>query len=253
VNIYTCCNGVYKNFIPIFILSNLYHNEDSFVEVGVDLINEIDLTESLNVLNKKYPNRFLIRKANFDKIVIKGKHYNTIPNTVRFIDEPIVKAKYVYISDIDIINLEKNICDLHINHMNNNGLPFSNIVRNYDTPKEYKRLTGLHFTPYENYYPIPDYEDLILEGVFTRSDEAFLYKLVKKRYNNINEEIQWRPVHGIHVSPNREPTGNMNWGMSNWQNQWIEFRNSEIFQEIEPTFTNYIKEKIKTIDTYYGK
>ena len=34
INFYTCCNKVYNNFIPTFILSNLYHNENSSVELS---------------------------------------------------------------------------------------------------------------------------------------------------------------------------------------------------------------------------
>jgi hypothetical protein len=36
INFYTCCNKIYNNFIPLFILSNLYHNENCYVEVGTD-------------------------------------------------------------------------------------------------------------------------------------------------------------------------------------------------------------------------
>jgi len=254
INIFTCCNGVYKNFIPIFILSNLYHNDDSFVEVGVDSMDDVDISESLNILNKLYPNRFLIRNVSFEKIVLNEKHYNIIPNTVRFVNEPKVRAEYVYISDIDIITLERGICDSHINHMNEYNIPYSNIVRRCDDPQKYKRLTGLHFTPYDSYYPIPNYDDLILEGVFTRSDEAFLYELVKKRHSNINEETQWRPVHGIHVSPNRIPESDeLGWGLKTRREEWVLFRNSKVFLEIEQTFSDYIKEKIKIIDDYYER
>ena len=80
----------------------------------------------------------------------------------------------------------------------------------------------------------------------------FLYELVKKRHPNFLIGESYRPVHGIHVSPNRNPTGTMNWGMPNWENQWYEFRNSEEFKSLEPTLTNMIKEKIKIIDDFYG-
>jgi hypothetical protein len=83
-------------------------------------------------------------------------------------------------------------------------------------------------------------------------DEVFLYELVKKRYPNFNMENTYRPVHGIHVSPNRNPTGTMNWGMPNWKNQWFEFRNSNEFKELEPTLSKMIKEKIQIIEDFYN-
>lgn len=247
---FTCCNGVYKNFIPLFILSNLYHNDNSFVEIGVDYDVDINLSESISILNNLYPNKFLIRNVNFESIVINKVEYNIMPNTIRFITTPKIKSKYVYISDVDIITLDQNICNQHIKHMEKENIPYSNIVRPYSEKQKYKKLTGLHFTPYNNYYPIPKYTDLIESGLY--NDEDFLYQLVKKRYNNISEISQWRPVHGIHVSPNRKPTDGVDWGMKKWKNQWVNFRNSKEFLLLEPTLTNYISEKILIIDSFYG-
>lgn len=252
LNIFTCCNNEYRNFIPIFILSNLYHNKNTFVEICTDSLSDIDIKNSLHYLSGLYPNKFLVHKVSFDRIMLENKHYNIIPNTVRFITTPKAKTKYVYISDIDIISLEHEICDLHLNHMEDENIPYSNIVRPYSDNQKYRRLTGLHFTPYDNYYPIPQYDDLIREGIFTRSDEAFLYELVKKRFNNINEKTQWRPVHGIHVSPNRKPsTDGMDWGMTKWKKEWVAFRNSKEFLGLEPLLTDYMKEKILIIDKFY--
>lgn len=254
INIFTCCNGQYKNFIPLFIFSNLYYNDDSFVEIGIDNFEGTNLRLSLSYLNKLFPERFLIRKVNFDfKYEMNdGSYKSPIPNSIRFITEPKIKSDYVYISDIDIINLEKNICDIHVNHMNEKKLPFSNIIRPYKENQKYRRLTGLHFTPYENYYPIPDFKDLISKGTLVGNDEILLHELVKKRYKNIDEKNQFRPVHGIHVSPNREPTSLIiNWGMNNWKKQWFEFRNSKEFMGLEPLLNDYIKEKIKIIDDFY--
>jgi len=244
LNIFTCCNNEYRNFIPIFILSNLYHNKDSFVEICTDSLSDIDIKNSLHYLYSLYPNKFLVHKVSFGEI---------IPNTVRFITTPKLKTDYVYISDIDIITLEGGICELHLEHMKNENIPYSNIVRPYKDNQGYKRLTGLHFTPYDNYYPIPNYNDLISGNTYTRNfDEAFLYELVKKRFNNINEKTQWRPVHGIHVSPNRQPsTDGADWQMNKWEREWGEFRNSKEFLGLEPLLTNYIKEKILIIDRFY--
>lgn len=245
LNIFTCCDGIYKDFIPLFILSNLYHNDDCFVEIGVDDVNYPEIKDSLKILENLYKNKFTLYNVKFGGQKVNGKLYNCISNTVRFFTTPKIKTDYVYISDIDIINLQKNFIDIHIKNMDRTGLPYSNIVR----PSS-NRLSGLHFTPYENYYPIPNYIDLCEKNILTH-DEVFLYELVKKRYPNFNFEETFRPVHGIHVSLNREPEGKLGWGMSGWKNQWIEFRKSNVFLTIESSFSNTIKNKIKIIDEYY--
>jgi len=245
LNIFTYCNGIYRDFAPIFILSNLYHNNDCFVEVAMDDANYNEIKESLNVLSDLYKNKFYVYSVKHKEVQPKNVTCNLIPNTIRFILTPINKSDYVYISDIDIITLEKNIIEMHIDNMVKNDLPYSNIVRSSST-----RLTGLHFTPYENYYPIPDYSDLCRKGTLNH-DEVFLYELVKKKYPNFKLDKTYRPVHGIHVSPNREPEGIMNWGMKRWKSEWINFRNSDNFLKVEPTFSDMIKSKIKIIDNYY--
>ena len=251
-NFFTACNGIYKEFIPLFILSHLYHNENCFVEIGTDTMLRPEILKSLKILNQYYPNQFSIHVVDFGPIKIGNKHYNTIPNTVRFFTPPKTKSEYVYISDIDIICLQENLTDIHIKDMEKLNLPYSNIVRPVkDESHPHRRLSGLHFTKYDSYYPIPNHTDLCEKGLL-QHDEVFLYELVKKRYPNFVVENTYRPVHGIHVSPNRNPTGDMNWGMPNWINQWKEFRNSDKFISLEPTLTNMIKEKINIIDDYYN-
>lgn len=251
VNVFTCCNGIYKDFIPLFILSNLYHNDECFVEIGVDDINYEPIQESIKRLNEIYPNRFLIREVDFKGVTVDGKTYGTAPNTVRFYLEPHTKTKYVYISDIDIILLTKDFHNQHIKNMSNTGLPYSNIVRPFKEGGN-KRLTGLHFTPYNNYYPIPNFDDLVKSNLLSH-DEPFLYKLVKKRHNKFKYDETFRPVHGIHSSPNRKPSlkGSLNWGLPRWEKEWKLFYESDLFKTIEPTFTNKIKEIIAIINSEY--
>jgi len=248
LNIFTCCNNIYKDFIPLFILSNITYNEDCFVEVGVDDDNYDGIKESLDVLKTIFGNKFLVYNVNFNNKIYNGKEYMIKSNTVRFLTTPKIKSEFVYISDVDIITLEKNIMLTHVNHMEKFNLPYSNVVRG-----DLEKLTGLHFTPYENYYPIPNFNDLYEKNLLIQ-DEKFLYQIVKKRYPNFNMENQFRPVHGIHISPNRPPFASeknpFNWGIGKWYNEWVNFRNSEHFLMLEPTLTDYIKEKIKIIDNY---
>lgn len=249
ITVFTCCNGIYKEFIPLFILSNLINISDSFVEVGVD-IDDISELKIIKFLEKKFPNRFTIRLVNFGSYDVGGQKLVPMPNLVRFITEPITKSKYVYISDVDIITLDKNIVEQHEKNILLNCLPYSNIVRDYTESQKHKRLTGLHFSRFDSYYPIKNYENICKMGLFSH-DEMFLYQLMYERHGKPDEKSKWRPVHGIHVSPNRKPDGEISWGMERWENQWKKFRNMDIFIEIEPLFSDYLKDKIEIIDNFY--
>lgn len=248
LNIFTCCDGLYNEFIPIFIFSHLYHNKDSFVEVGYDGHLSTDVSTSINYLESIYKNRFLVRECKIGQIRRNENIIKCSPNLSRFIIEPSIKSEYIYISDVDIICLQNNIIDIHIEDMKKNHLPYSNIVRKKinDAQKVF-RLTGLHFTKSKDYYPLPSYEDLIELG-YHNHDEVFLYELVKKKFPIFNYENQFRPVHGIHVSLNRQPKGNPGWGIQNWINQWKIFRKVETFMKLEESLPNSVKEKIKLID-----
>ena len=128
VNIFTCCDGIYKDFIPLFIMSNLYHNDKAFVEIGVDVDNYDKIKDSIDLLKLKFQKKFLVRKIDQD-FNIYQKKFKLIPNTVRFFITPKIKTKYVYISDVDIINLQTDFQKIHVENMIKTGLPYSNIVR----------------------------------------------------------------------------------------------------------------------------
>ena len=244
---YTCCDKKYQDFIPIFIHSILYHNDDADVEIGVDDINlPKNITESVRIIMNWYPNsKVCIRSVSFDPIVVFEKTHNVCVNVVRFINEPSIKNDYVYISDIDIIMLQNNISELHISEMIKTGLNYSNIVRPYED-KRLRKLTGLHFTKWDAYYPINNFEDIVGDDGLAQ-DEVFLFNLVSKR-NIVSESTQYRPVHGIHVSPNRTPNGYPGWGLSGWIPQWHSYRKSNEFIELEGLSSDYIKNIISQID-----
>jgi hypothetical protein len=244
--IFACTNEKYYNFIPIFIHSNLFHNKNIDIELGVENNNIPEATSNIiEFCKEKYPTtRILLRVVNFKQIIHNEKKYKLIPHIVRFIETPILKNKYVYISDIDIINLQKNFPELHIEDMKKTKLQYSNIVRKNTGDK---RLTGLHFTNWENYYPLPNFEDLMLNNKLMNNDEAFLYQLVKKN-THVSYTNTYRPVHGIHVSPNRDPGGKPGWGIDNWVNEWYNYRNSNEFLYIEDFLPIEIKNIINIID-----
>lgn len=241
LNVFTCCDDNYMDFIPLFVVSNLYHVENCFVEVGIKTNNYDFINNTKALLNKIYPNKFLIYKLN--------EQINCAIGTLRFINQPVTHSKYVYISDVDIITLESNIVETHLDIMKNNSLPYSNMIRDNSD-----RLTGLHFTPHENYYPIELYNDL---NELLQHDEVFLYHLINKRFPNITNTNKIRPVHGIHISPNRDPLHKtVGWGLNNNNNRsisWNVFRHSNEFNLLYPYLSERIKNSIDVINCYYDR
>jgi hypothetical protein len=239
VNIFTCCNGQYTEFIPIFALSHLYHNPDAVVEIGVDSIKDPLIQAGIDYVNLLYPGRLLVRECQI---------FEKTPHLTRFIETPHLIADNVYISDVDIICLVPDITAIHLADMKLTGLPYSNIVRSKPEPHTgWLRLTGLHFTPWNNYYPIPDLGDL-LKSDYHNIDEAFLYQLISLKYPVFNYENDFRPVHGIHVSVNRNPLSKVGWGIDNFREEWKIFRNTVEFLGLEKLTTQYIKNVINIID-----
>jgi len=161
---------------------------------------------------------------------------------IRFIETPEIKNKYVYITDVDIITLEKNISAKHIYNMKKLGTKYSNIVRPNLLPK---RLSGLHFTEWDAYYPILDYFEMATRSLLSL-DEVFLYEMTARK-QQINETSEFRPIHGIHISPNRDPK---EWIQTvAWNEAWKNFRLSEEFLFLEQLYSDKMKEVIRIIDT----
>ena len=89
-------------------------------------------------------------------------------------------------------------------------------------------------------------------GMFKESENTKYDYYILRFTKDFNYDEKYRPVHGIHISLNRQPTGSLGWGMDNWKNQWNEFRNSKEFKDLEPTLTKMIKEKIQIIEDFYN-
>jgi hypothetical protein len=133
--------------------------------------------------------------------------------------------------------------------MEENNLPYSNIIQGDISAR---RLSGLHFTPYENYYPIPEYE---LNPKIISDDRRLLYHLVEKRFPNVYDNKNLiRPVHGIHVSPNRDPHAEeIGWALkADWKKfSWIKFRDSAEFRSAYVHFSDRVKTCVDIIDDAY--
>lgn len=118
---FTVANRGYYKFVPIYIYFSLTNNSDACIEVCVESKDDFYLEhgKAMSWLEDKFPEKIFIRESSwFGKVR---------PNTIRFIETPVTRDfDYVYIGDIDIIILDKNICDIHLKNMQDFGLPFSN-------------------------------------------------------------------------------------------------------------------------------
>lgn len=221
INIFTCCDRPYEDFIPLFVLSNLTYVPDSIVEIGVLDKSRVLENEAVKYVLSLFPNRVFIRQVDFTR-ADKARFTTNIEN----------KAKYIYISDIDIITLDGKIVEGHLKEMAKTKLPFSNMVR-----PETRRMTGLHFTSYNAYYPIgrTDYNPAF-------SDEELLYLIVKNRKIGMPTG-DFRPVFGIHMSPNRHAKAPTGWGINlEKSKEWINFRKKVdgIFPKLSFRIKNYV-------------
>jgi len=126
-----------------------------------------------------------------------------VPNTVRFVETPQTKCEYLYIGDIDLLVFD-DVSKIHLELIEKNSLPFSNILRREYAESEAPRLSGLHFCRYDDYYPLPDLEDLDLAF---ENDENVLYEIMRRKGMMVPKEFQTRPECGIHMSLNRDPLG----------------------------------------------
>jgi hypothetical protein len=250
---FTCCNGIYKNFIPVFVSSVLFHNDDAVVEIGTDSIPSDDMfSTTMKFLLEKYKNRILIQEMWVSKFMYGSKMYNISPNSVRFMVEPKLKSKYVYISDIDIIVLEKNISAAHIKNMKDNNTNYSNVVRPSKEGDLWKRMTGCHFAEWDYQYPIPDYKSFANLRI-VEHDECYLYNIISRKCHP-NESLKFRPIHGIHVSPNRPIVKTDNkpgWSANGWKEKWTNYRYTEEFKVIEKNSSDFMKDIFLKLDNYY--
>ena len=237
---YTCCNKAYEDFVPLFAASTLVHNEDFVVEVGLE--------DAAAFQDAQAPALALLAQAvGPERLVFGDVAWTTpagdrlLPNVVRFVTTPRTSGTdYVYLTDVDIVVLDTNVSALHVEHMRRHDAPYSNMVR-----VGTKRLTGLHFTEADAHYPLPDLSDLDL---VRRNDEEILYEIVERRGTAIYDGT-YRPVHGIHISPNRRPTGQElgngqsvpGWGINAYVKQFRRFDESPLMRDLAPLLSRRVR------------
>ena len=258
--IYTWCDSNYAVFIPIFCASLLSTNSDIDIEIGTSAPKlTAEQNNALDKLRQLHPDAKILIKTGMykeagDKRVILDNGISVQSATVRFITEPVIKDKYTYISDIDIVSLERDFYKSHIEDMQLHNRKYSNIVR-----KDIPRLSGLHFCETDMQYPL-DLSGINIAGW----NEVILMEVTAKK-TELDYETTWRPVHGVHMSANRpriEGTSTIpGWFPEEWdycedhdnyKKKWFEFKKTEEYKCIVPSIeNNIVGEMILKLEHYY--
>ena len=118
--------------------------------------------------------------------------------------------------------------------MDRTGCDFSNVVRHRT-----KRLTGLHFTTWDAYYPV---DSAFVPLAATHRDEDLLYKIVDSRAAVDPKLSIFRVIPGLHISPNMQRSE------YKYIDAAVAFFNSPVWQEISPLVAPDIHD---AITSYY--
>lgn len=245
VNVFTCADRKYEDFSILFALSNLHHIPNSIVEIGLEDPDRFasENAEALARLDGMFGK---------DRVILRGARFRIgkrrlPPGNVRFIETP-GRCDYVYISDIDIITLDPKLVEVHLAFMERRNLPYSNSVRATDRT----RMTGLHFARYDAWYPLPAVDDLLARQI---NDEKVLRLICERKGLPVQQEEWFRPVHGIHVSPNRPPLGGERngvnipgWGIEPYVEPYRRFAQTPAMKELRPLLSERVRCCLDDID-----
>jgi hypothetical protein len=185
---FTVASGPYEIFALPYAIGVLSSNFDAAVEIVLDDVSAFKgkYGAGLQALERSFPERQLhLREDSFEFGAPKA----------RFLLTPEITTEYVYIGDVDVLMLDGDVARMHFARMNKWQLPWSNQER-----KNRFRLTGLHFTRHDAHYPLPDLGPMVKRRL---PDEELLYEIVRIKGGFQRTMTAARPVHGIHMSPNR--------------------------------------------------
>lgn len=227
INFFTTANKEYEHFVLPYIFSVLHNVPNSHVEIAVDDVMAFVLSynKQLKILKSVgYTDYHICKKDDFT-----GKEI--VENTKRFLMEPQIKADIYYIGDIDIFIFDNCVEQFHKLQMLRNKCCYSNIVR-FGT----NRLTGLHACIDEWYVVTSLLRDTIITD--SGNDEKTLYSLawnsigLPDRYTSNNT----RPVHGLHLSPNRTIDSSPGWNVKQYGKKMAELTKTGLWKFVSRTF-----------------
>jgi hypothetical protein len=253
---FTVANARYEPFVLPYLASVLHHNPGAGVEIRMERPEKFraENRPALTLLNRYFPERFSLTKyPQDDRLPQKSARWQKFPasavfSLIRWLETPERKAEFVYIGDIDILILEE-VAPPHLAHMRRTGLPYSNMRRSNQP-----RLTGLHFTRYDAYYPQVDLDDTAPAG---RDNERLLYWLVEQKGFGLPDPTdEFRPVHGYHMSIARN-TASSNapedpgWGdfeSSELLTRYLSFTTTTLWHELAPLLDQRYRQLLSMLD-----
>ncbi len=189
--------AVYERMLVPFAYFALANHPNGFVEMVVvdsDKFGDTYRSE-LEHLRHLYP-QFLVRQMQNKP---NGKNR---PNTYRFLEVPETAATYTYIMDVDVMLLEDVVAPYE------KLWPSTPHINNVVRPGT-RRLSGMHMVRSELYFT--DKLRQLQQRIYHcprqthTNDEEVLYLMVHSCHTLPPRSFQWRPVLGIHFSPNRGP------------------------------------------------
>jgi len=216
--ILTAALGAYDKYAIVFAASALHSTHDTRIEI---ILSDKDrFVEENHVAIKILSSQFDAERLCLSQIPDVLSKSKMIPHSVRFLFEPSVRTDYVYITDVDIIMLEPHFVELYLQDMDRTGSDFSNVVRHRT-----KRLTGLHFTKWDAYYPV---DPSFIAAAAKLSDEELLYKIIETRSTIDPRLSTFRVMPGLHISPNKQRFS------YRYVNEAVAFFNSPLWRDIKP-------------------
>ena len=242
--------GYYHIFAIPYIASYSFFNKDTRFEIFVDDVEEFNYKYSggISKLTEIHGDG-IITVRQIDVSALGSEFQQATP---RFVQIPTVKTDYVYIGDVDILILDSMISDQHIHNMLANDLPFSNVLRNDAGNAHFEigpRLTGLHFSEWGAYYPLP--ETLTKQNEI--SSEHLLYEIVRDKLGDFEISTDFRPMHGFHISDKLhtwDPNSTEQIGLhTDYLTGYFSLRGSEYWNILRPLFSEIYLSWLDIIDS----
>lgn len=267
-------NQKYEKYVIPFIFMPLLLNDDVSVEVHLKTNYDDWVTrnaDALEMMEMWFPNRFLVKP-------LESEFWHVLPcgSTARFYTEPLTEAKWVKISDIDILHIDPNLVR-HFDRLQESTSilekhPYLGLKRLGEN-----KLSGTYTVLRHHFYTDKWREHrneymsrLQMEKAYELNippfdqphyyhDEFVNWNLVIPVHGQPSEEMArhpeiYRPIQGIHVSPNRPTYAPPwqpefpDWGITQERKKvWEEITQDSKYQIISKHFTEEMKELLDKI------
>lgn len=203
LNFLACSIGkIYDDMLIPFLFFTLLHNKESHVELVVENKEKFLYTykNELDKVNQIVGNNYIVREY-------QRSFNNNIFNSYRFFEVPEIKSEYTYIIDIDVMLLD-SILEIYLQNWPTNMI-YSNMLRENS---DIIRLTGVHLVITEKFYTEKYIKTIDKYYKYNKNlnDEFILAKMCLEVHGLPDQSFKFRPILGIHFSPNRGPYKTMN-------------------------------------------